>query len=45
VAKHHANEEVSDAIAYSLSRGWRFVKGSGHHRRTRVNTRDASVTT
>jgi hypothetical protein len=30
VAKHHPNKEVSDAIAYALSLGWRFVKGSGH---------------
>jgi len=30
VAKHHPNKEVSDAIAYALSLGWWFVKGSGH---------------
>ncbi len=30
MAKHHPNKEVSDAIEYALSLGWRLIHGSGH---------------
>ena len=30
MAKYHPAKEVSDAIEYALSLGWRFVRGSGH---------------
>ncbi|MCX7421503.1 MAG: hypothetical protein NT013_18425 [Planctomycetia bacterium] len=30
MAKWHPQKEVSDAIEYAVSQGWRFIKGSGH---------------